>query len=849
MLRGFCKIWVTFVLLLSVATVADAYTIKYILNGGVNHPDNQKSYGGNSSTIKVRLEPATREGYSFLGWYIESCSACEKVYANSSFAEYQGKAETYISKYLGNFTVSARWGLVPEIPQKDERGCYLVYTAEELYGLKSIYASGCVSLLNDIVVNKNLLDENGNLSTDDFVWWPLWSFSGTFEGNGHYISGLRGENGFMSRLEVAGFYEGKSVVRNLGIKDSYFSADGAVGAIVGTIESPAWLYNVYAEASVLGKRSAGGLVGTISATNDACPLGPTSGNGEIDTTQVVVIENAYSHSYVEGNIAGGITAEMDAAILRNVYFAGKLQGGEIDCIVPSHGSTCFDYEHVFEIENAVCMESKDTSVSKAMSLSRAQFADGTALDILLNGENGTSWKQSVGADSFPFVEGDLKFNIEYVLNGGVNSESNPSSYIKGDNSIVLESPQKDNDTFEGWYIDDKFKTRIDTIKTENLGDWRVYAKWDSQYILSFVMNGGYFFDYIPEKKIYWSADSGARTFPLAYRTGYDLEGWFTDSLFTQKVTEIPAGNTEDVTVYAKWKLHTYTVTYHLNGGVNHPDNPTSFTMMDSAISLKEPTREGAVFYNWFGGKLSPDPMTKIKGSRDLHVFAEWMPEPQEPEMDSNNCCLIKSREELYWFAGLVNGTVRGSIRSWDACASLQNDIVVNENVINDVNNGWAMQEYFIWDCIGKKMDYKGKFYGNGYSISGLLSNKQTGYEKKYGSLFCYVNDIENVEGAIINDSYVMYYGAIDNFTISKANIETPKFIVQNKTLKEHLRVKVSGKQVSFIGFLPKKQLLIMDAQGCILHKLQTEPSMTIDLPNAGKYVIWYENEARIVTIW
>ncbi len=95
----------------------------------------------------------------------------------------------------------------------------------------------------------------------------------------------------------------------------------------------------------------------------------------------------------------------------------------------------------------------------------------------------------------------------------------------------------------------------------------------------------------------------------------------------------------------------------------------------------------------------------------------------------------------------------------------------------------------------------------------------------------------------------MYYGAIDNFTISKANIETPKFIVQNKTLKEHLRVKVSGKQVSFIGFLPKKQLLIMDAQGCILHKLQTEPSMTIDLPNAGKYVIWYENEARIVTIW
>ena len=859
MLRGFCKIWVTFVLLLSVATVADAYTIKYILNGGVNHPDNQKSYGGNSSTIKVRLEPATREGYSFLGWYIESCSACEKVYANSSFAEYQGKAETYISKYLGDFTVSARWGLVPEIPQKDERGCYLVYTAEELYGLKSIYASGCVSLLNDIVVNKNLLDENGNLSTDDFVWWPGWSFYGVFEGNGHYISGLRGENGFISGLGFEDVYYGtRSVVRNLGIRDSYFSAYDNVGAIVGVIEGPARLYNVYAEASVHGEWSAGGLVGAISATNDGCPAGPTSGNGKIDTTQVAVIENAYSFSYVEaGNAgfvfqeggAGGITAEMDAAILRNVYFAGKLQGEKIDCIVPRHGSTCFDYEHVFEIGNAVCMESKDTSVSKAMSLSRDQFADGTVFDILSNGMNGTSWKQSVGTDSFPYVDDVLKFNIQYVLNGGVNSASNPSNYTKGDGRIILEAPQKDNDTFEGWYIDDKFQTRIDTIKTENLGDWTVYAKWGSQYVLSFVMNGGYFYNSIPGNKIYWSADSGARTFPSAYRTGYDLEGWFTDSLFMQKITEIPAENTEDVTVYAKWKLHTYTVTYHLNGGVNHPDNPTSYTIIDSAISLKEPTREGAVFYNWFKNKLTPDPMTEIKGSRDLHVFAEWMPEPQEPELDSNKCYLLRSREELYWFAGVVNGTLKGVGRNWNACASLQNDIVVNKNVIDDVNNGWAMQEYFIWECIGiKNPYYKGKFYGNGYSISGLLTNDRTKHEKEFGPLFCYADDIKNVKDVVINDSYVQYYGAIDSFTISETNIEPPKLIIQSKMLKEQLLVKVKGKRVCLSGLLPQKQLLIMDAQGRILRKLQTEPSMTIDLPNAGKYVIRYENEARIVTV-
>ena len=122
MLRGFCKIWVVFILLLSAATAAEAYAIKYILNGGVNHPDNPSSYGNNATT-KVRLEPATREGYSFLGWYIEACSACKSVYPNSDFDQFQGRGELSISVNLGDFTVSARWGLVPKIPQKDERGC------------------------------------------------------------------------------------------------------------------------------------------------------------------------------------------------------------------------------------------------------------------------------------------------------------------------------------------------------------------------------------------------------------------------------------------------------------------------------------------------------------------------------------------------------------------------------------------------------------------------------------------------------------------------------------------------------------------------------------------------------
>lgn len=864
MLRGFCKIWVAFIVLLLEATVADAYTIKYILNGGVNHPDNPTSYG-NDATTTVRLEPATREGYSFLGWYIEACSACKSVYPNSDFDQFQGRGELSISVNLGDFTVSARWGLIPKVPQKDERGCYLVYTPEELYGLVKISSSGCVSLLNDIVVNKNLLDENGNLSTDDFVWWPLWGFSGTFEGNGHFISGLRGENGFISSLGFEDFYKGRSVVRNLGIKDSYFSADDAVGAIVGIVESPARLYNVYAEASVHGDWRVGGLVGIINATNDGCPTGPTSGNGKIDTTQVAIIENAYSLSYVEAGDAGlifqeggagGITAEMDAAILRNVYFAGKMQGEKIDCIVPRHGFTCFDYEHVFEIENAVCMESKDTSVSKAMSLSQDQFSDGTVFDILSNGEKGYMWKQEVGVDDVPTF-GDVKVGIHYVLNGGVNNDLNPLFFTMGDKSFTLMDPHKGNDVFEGWFQDRDFTQKVDSINAEDLNDRILYAKWKSYFVITLELDKSSSYnssDYGIWKcykpcRIKWSSDSSVFKLDKVYAQGYDFDGWFLDSIFSEQITEIPTENTEDITVYSKWKLSEFKVIYHLNGGINHPDNPTSFTILDFGKQLNEPSREGSVFYYWLDRRytrsgpynatyISTNPVEKLYKSEDTELYAGWSPIPQKPSQDSNGCYLISSKEELYWFANVVNGNDEDK----KICASLQNDIVVNKDMIRESKLNLDTNECFYWAPI---MNYAGVFQGNGYSISGLLTYDGV----SLGGLFKSVSKEGSVENVEINSSYIYDYGIIDHLKIMiKDGVTTnPSFL--NMKARHPWRMTINGHRATLSELLPQKQLLIMDAQGRILRKLQTEPSMTIDLPNAGKYVIWYENEARIVTIW
>lgn len=844
MLCRFRRIWVLFICLVLVTSFADARTITYILNGGTNHPDNPTSYG-NEITKKIELKPATREGYAFLGWYIESASACT-VSPNWNFeSSFKGDPESYISHILGDFTVSARWGLVPKTPQIDERGCYLIHSAEELYGLRDVfYVDGrysivdpvCVSLQNDIVVNKNLLDAEGNLSLDDYVWWPSLNFFGTFDGNGFSISGLRGEGGLFD------FLERRSVVRNLGIKDSYFSANTA-GGLVGTVDWETWIYNVYSEASVHGAQYAGGLVGKEVISENCLLTAPAISADYVHVldrkrSNASSIENAYSLGIVEGGTVGGIAASMNQAVLNNVFFLGKLQGLKSDCIVAVKEPVCSAGDSVFVIENALCMDSKDTSVSKATSLSKEQFADGTALNILSKNDD-LRWTQKIGTDPHPVFDG-VKVEIRYVLNGGENNEKNPRYFTVGDKPIALSEPHKANDVFEGWFLDSAFTNKVDSIDTRNLDDRILYAKWKSRFIITLEMGlyrGSYDKQYCYGScKIEWSTDSSTFVLEKAYSDGYTFDGWYVDSLFTKEIKEIPENNTDDITVYVKWKPVVYTITYHLVGGVNHPDNPTTYTVLESP-KVKDPTREGAVFLSWrvekpyeWANPTWPEPPT----NRDY--YAQWFPVPQKPLKDSTGCYLVTSKEELYWIE-------QSADRKW--CASLQNDIVVNENMIKDSKLNLDTNSYFVWRPIAY---FEGKFLGNGHSISGLYLKSGDGYESydayKYGGLFKSVQRDAKIFNVEVNDSYCD--GLVEHLVI--ASVVNNKIALPKILPKSTWRIAVSGNVVAMSGLMPGKTLLVMDVQGRVLRKLRTESLMNIDFPSAGRFLVRYGNEIRAISI-
>ena len=80
---------------------------------------------------------------------------------------------------------------------------------------------------------------------------------------------------------------------------------------------------------------------------------------------------------------------------------------------------------------------------------------------------------------------------------------------------------------------------------------------------------------------------------------------------------------------------------------------------------------------------------------------------------------LKTAEDLYWFAGLVNGTLENVEQEASANAVLCNDITVNVDVLDD-EGGLNDGEFEPWVPIGTKSSpYTGSFDGNGHTISNI----------------------------------------------------------------------------------------------------------------------------------
>ncbi|MCQ2433865.1 MAG: hypothetical protein MJ062_01335, partial [Oscillospiraceae bacterium] len=115
---------------------------------------------------------------------------------------------------------------------------------------------------------------------------------------------------------------------------------------------------------------------------------------------------------------------------------------------------------------------------------------------------------------------------------------------------------------------------------------------------------------------------------------------------------------------------------------------------------------------------------------------------------------ISNAGQLYWFAGLVNGTLEGVGQKRYANAVLTKDITVNSGVLDEdgeLNEGdfraWTPIGYY--DSLNKSLcKYSGTFDGAGYTISGLYFNDSgADYVGLFGA------NGSTIKNVIVADSY------------------------------------------------------------------------------------------------
>ncbi|HHU42953.1 MAG TPA: leucine-rich repeat protein [Clostridiales bacterium] len=135
------------------------------------------------------------------------------------------------------------------------------------------------------------------------------------------------------------------------------------------------------------------------------------------------------------------------------------------------------------------------------------------------------------------------------------------------------------------------------------------------YVLTFEPNGGNDIDSIENN------GEDEIELPTPQREGYTFGGWYLDAETFNNEYKGEALS-ESVTVYAKWTINEYTISFETNGG--SPVDSISADYGEQITAPNSPEREGYSFEGWFvdsdlGNEFSFDTMPP----QDITIYAGW----------------------------------------------------------------------------------------------------------------------------------------------------------------------------------------------------------------------------------
>ncbi|WP_072683916.1 InlB B-repeat-containing protein [Holdemania sp. Marseille-P2844] len=206
------------------------------------------------------------------------------------------------------------------------------------------------------------------------------------------------------------------------------------------------------------------------------------------------------------------------------------------------------------------------------------------------------------------------YTVTFDSQGGSKVDSQTVSH--GGTVTEPTAPTYEGYTFGGWYTEAGCTTEYDftTAVTESL---TLYAKWTlNTYTVTFDSQGG---SKVDSQTV---SHGGTVTEPTAPTyEGYTFGGWYTEAGCTTEY-DFTTTVTESLTLYAKWTLNTYTVTFDSQGGSKVDSQTVSHG--GTVTEPTAPTYEGYTFGGWYteaGCTTEYDFTTTVTES--LTLYAKW----------------------------------------------------------------------------------------------------------------------------------------------------------------------------------------------------------------------------------
>ena len=226
-----------------------------------------------------------------------------------------------------------------------------------------------------------------------------------------------------------------------------------------------------------------------------------------------------------------------------------------------------------------------------------------------------------------------KYTVTLNQQGGSGGSSSVQATYNA-NMPSMTKPTRTGYTFQGYYDATSGGTQYYKADGSSARTWNktsnatLYARWTANtYTITLDPQGGA--GGTASATATFDANMPAATMPT--RTGYTFQGYYDATsggtlYYNADGTSARTWNkTAAATLYARWTLINYTISYVLNGGT--ATNPTSYNVETATFTLNNPSKDHSDFLGWTGSNGdSPQLEVSIaKGSTgDKNYVANWL---------------------------------------------------------------------------------------------------------------------------------------------------------------------------------------------------------------------------------